>query len=223
MIDLIAVLCPYGPLRMMIEATQENNQELPAALIYTAMIWMMATPPSSPRSPVLVQVDHQVATSVAALLDNPQSSNDLTSRMEARNLTQEIELNDMGAQDATITPRRERQEEEEEEEEGLKLGLGDFVFYSVLVGRASLNDWITTVGTMLAVISGLIITIFILVLTRKPLPALPISIFFGILIYLVGSLTLVPLVQSLMTANVYPSAGLRNLIAGSQGLGFLYL
>ena len=105
--------------------------------------------------------------------------------------------------------------EEDEERQGLKLGLGDFVFYSVLVGRASLSDWVVTVGSILAVLSGLVLTILILVLKRKPLPALPISIFLGITVFLVGTLTLVPMIESLIIFN-NPGSVLRAGVASPQ-------
>jgi presenilin 1 len=36
----------------------------------------------------------------------------------------------------------------------IKLGLGDFIFYSVLVGRASLYDWMTVYASFISVIAG---------------------------------------------------------------------
>lgn len=55
-----------------------------------------------------------------------------------------------------------REEEEEDEGAGLpdaiKLGLGDFIFYSVLVGRAAMYDLLTAVAAYLAIIAGRAVT-----------------------------------------------------------------
>lgn len=102
------------------------------------------------------------------------------------------------------------------ERDGLKLGLGDFVFYSVLIARAgkcieglhlsllltqqcslALYDWITTICCTIAVLTGLTATIFLLAIYKRALPALPISIAFGVLFYFVAKTVLVPYISAL--------------------------
>nr|XP_057931210.1 presenilin-2 [Doryrhamphus excisus] len=168
--DLIAVLSPKGPLRMLVETAQERNEPIFPALIYSsAMAWAvgMANPADAERS------GHQTGD-------------------------EEAEQSDTEAE-------RRSFQEEELEERGVKLGLGDFIFYSVLVGKAAASgeDWNTTLACFVAILIGLCLTLLLLAIFKKALPALPISITFGLIFYFSTDFLVRPFMDDLAAHQFY--------------------
>jgi len=128
--DLFAVLCPRGPLKVLVETAQQRQEPIPALLYNAAVFFFMADKESQTPAP--------------------------------------------------------------QKRKGVKLGLGDFVFYSVLIGRASMFDMITVFSCFVAIITGLFLTLLLLAIFRKALPALPISIALGLQFYFITRIFLLP-------------------------------
>jgi presenilin 1 len=204
--DLFAVLSPYGPLKHLLKTAKERNQNI-EMLVYSVggIVWLMSSSgiPKQRVSPSTIPsrkeghglLDDDTIADVHSL----SSASNLVERnghgMEATDLDNDHPENQSENQDGSHREREGEESEEDEESSGLKLGLGDFVFYSVLTARAALSDWVTTIACIVAVTTGMTMTIILLALIRKALPALPISITFGIVFYAVSSIALLPYIQ----------------------------
>ncbi|XP_064484830.1 presenilin-1-like isoform X2 [Ornithodoros turicata] len=211
--DLVAVLCPKGPLRILVETAQERNEPIFPGLIYSsAMVWYVAgMADRDPFCPSQNQHGNPSDTSSASA-DTPTNQGDgsvtvVTPRMQdSRRRSQRRSLTHSGSdehlpgEDANSPPAVPHHEEER----GVKLGLGDFIFYSVLVGKASsYGDWNTTVACFVAILIGLCLTLLLLAIFKKALPALPISITFGLIFYFATSSLVQPFADSLASEQVF--------------------
>ncbi|KAG6520771.1 hypothetical protein ZIOFF_017831 [Zingiber officinale] len=184
--DLAAVLLPGGPLRLLVELAISRDEELPA-LVYEARPVEQNQPGAGRR---LWRERRDTATNSSSNLNGLEAGNPNPQSQEANLVVAEEDAAVSAVTAPLLPPQLERRREEDAEGIGLgssgaiKLGLGDFIFYSVLVGRAALYDFMTVYACYLAIMAGLAITLLLLAVYRKALPALPVSIALGILFYL---------------------------------------
>uniref|UniRef100_A0A336LV48 Presenilin n=1 Tax=Culicoides sonorensis TaxID=179676 RepID=A0A336LV48_CULSO len=236
--DLIAVLSPKGPLRILVETAQERNEQIFPALIYSSTILYSYIGMAQTTDPNITMTpsgneggstspgssDRRRESEGTPLVELGQSMNDILKRNEPdAGFTQEwaatsgnrverrqIEVQaNMGANPnrpefRTVTAEPMNQTFVPEEERGIKLGLGDFIFYSVLVGKASSSgDWNLTIACFVAILIGLSLTLLLLAMTRKALPALPISIAFGLIFYFATLLVVQPFADKLSSEQIF--------------------
>lgn len=227
--DLVAVLAPGGPLKLLVELASSRNEELPA-LIYearptvgpngrAAALGLFVAGVSEAQSTQSSSIELQ-ELQVVPIVNMNERDNDI--HIEGGGGDDSVAgvedfRNDEGERSPLVgnngnreeersplvevmgNERREPREREEIAERGIKLGLGDFVFYSVLVGRAAMYDLMTVYACYLAIISGLGCTLILLSVCRHALPALPISIALGVLFYFLTRLLMEPFIVGTAT------------------------
>ncbi|KPM09353.1 signal peptide peptidase-like protein [Sarcoptes scabiei] len=152
--DLIAVLTPCGPLNLMlglIKKRQKMREKvyLPPILIYSTFIANVSEEEESIKKNRLYEDEAPIERSLS-------KTNSLT--------------NDQSLSQEESPPLRQRTNRP-------NLGLGDFIFYSLLIGQVrKMFSLVTVWFAGLSIMSGLLGTLLCLSLFKRPLPALPISL-----------------------------------------------
>ncbi|XP_017973444.1 PREDICTED: presenilin-like protein At2g29900 [Theobroma cacao] len=205
--DLAAVLLPVGPLRLLVELAMSRDEDIPA-LVYEARP-VTHHDSGSGENTVQRRVWRERGNVRQDLVDNLNLNGNVVSDANTSVGTVQSSHNDtriarveegqVSERDAELSAplidhRMNSQDGMSAESlvlEGMglgssgaiKLGLGDFIFYSVLVGRAAMYDFMAVYACYLAIVAGLGITLMLLAFYQKALPALPVSIALGVLFY----------------------------------------
>jgi len=240
--DIIAVLCPAGPLRLLIDMATERGEEIPA-LIYTAGMadfdrsdfgdgrsgvmgittrkenlgwnrWINRRKTKERVAAKGNKIRHSEYESLRVSDDDRMAVNaqldELGTRIEHGQdeiVVQEMNVDDERVEISVLErepqPAIERrasgrqgvgdgevlrnEDDEDDATNPIKLGLGDFIFYSVLIGRAARTNIVVLTICIISVLTGLSLTILLLTFRRQALPALPISIMLGTTAYFVSA------------------------------------
>ncbi|WCJ35841.1 Presenilin-2 [Euphorbia peplus] len=191
--DLAAVLLPVGPLRLLVELAIARDEDIPA-LVYEAR------PVNSYDTRDTQRRTWRERRNVGNGSEEVSDQNSANSSHEAPILVRTEEGRERNELSAPLIDHRSNgarhgQQDNESDDNflldgiglgstgAIKLGLGDFIFYSVLVGRAAMYDFMTVYACYLAIIAGLGVTLMLLAVYQKALPALPVSIALGVLFY----------------------------------------
>jgi len=177
--DLFAVLCPRGPLKMLVDLAQERQEPIPALLYSGGGFIFMASG------------GNEIEEGSHTVIQNTNSDDSSHNLSETENNVNPPQDPENGRPSA---PKHRR---------SVKLGLGDFIFYSVLVGRAALYDIITVFTCFIGIITGLFFTLLLLALYNKALPALPISILLGLVFFFSTKMFLVPFVLTIGASSIF--------------------
>ncbi|XP_047966801.1 presenilin-like protein At2g29900 [Salvia hispanica] len=212
--DLAAVLLPGGPLRLLVELAMDRDEDIPA-LVYEARpvisdaglgdgvarrrVWREGRGDFDEDQ--RLRSDRLPDSSLGSYLyGESQSARNIVDAEDGRALggaselaaplMQHINIQMNSLENAASSDNMALEGIGLGSSGAIKLGLGDFIFYSVLVGRAAMYDFMTVYACYLAVIAGLGITLMLLAFYRKALPALPFSVLLGVLFYLLTRLLL---------------------------------
>jgi len=216
---------------MLVETAQERNEQIFPALIYSSTVMYAVVNTASsedevpaPASEAAVRPKRKergqreegngTRPAAAAAASSPGDEMDsgftptwregMEGRVEARR-ERVAAAPDSATRPRPAAPRTENNGfMDDEEERGVKLGLGDFIFYSVLVGKASSDgDWNTTLACFVAILIGLCLTLLLLAIFKKALPALPISIAFGLVFYFTTRKIVTPFTDRLASDQIF--------------------
>ncbi|KAM3716210.1 Presenilin spe-4 [Dirofilaria immitis] len=193
--DAFAVLAPIGPLRRINEKAHEYSDQVLRFLMFTA------------------EDRNNTSHIETAVVDKYDTQNELNENHEIISITildslEEVEdkrirrrktshlKNNTQAETVTIRAKFEKSNEQKNDRmkstvydalndgSSVRLGMGDFVFYSLLVGKAAAtHSAMCVVGSVIGILVGLIVTLTILSGDDETTPALPVSITIALLLH----------------------------------------
>jgi len=172
--DMIAVLLPFGPLYLLINLFQKRQLEVPPMMIYTTGLWFKNQ--NMNKNNIIIQKEFLLSKQLSSLNLIFISNNTLNYFNKQKfNI-----IKNMNASSDKKFSKKQRQTRKS------MLGLGDFIFYSILLAKTvftSKCNLFAIIIVYLCIIMGMLATTIILLILHRPLPALPISLLIGLIVF----------------------------------------
>uniref|UniRef100_A0A915CHR0 Presenilin n=1 Tax=Parascaris univalens TaxID=6257 RepID=A0A915CHR0_PARUN len=209
--DAFAVLAPIGPLRRINEKAHEYSAQVLRFLMFTAEDpqFIVENPQYSLRKSHLhakesiesnerrctineCESDNESNKSVTRTARSSTTDKNLSTENEGLRLRKRITTSDeseISDEESTINAQNDTSKiftayDALNDGSSIRLGMGDFVFYSLLVGKAAASgSALCTVGAAIGVLVGLLVTLSLFSKDDETTPALPVSIAFGLTIH----------------------------------------
>uniref|UniRef100_A0A0N4ZSG8 Presenilin n=1 Tax=Parastrongyloides trichosuri TaxID=131310 RepID=A0A0N4ZSG8_PARTI len=220
--DIFAVWSPSGPLKRVTERANQYNESI--------LKFMMFTAENDNEEKNIHSNDKKNVDSLDNNEDSEEYNEDITeeSYQDSIEESEEDSYNRKNSSDYYDNSSEEDEQENEyynyllrinerqneqceittamdalNDNKSVRLGLGDFIFYSLLIGKSAVDmSLISTIAAIFAILFGLLLTLVFLQKGDIVVPALPISIFLGMVFHF-GSLYLIePFLNDLHANNV---------------------
>jgi presenilin 1 len=169
--DMIAVLLPFGPLYLLINLFQKRKVEVPPMMIYTTGLWFRNQ--NMNANDLIIRKIFLLSSLNLLFLSNKT----LNYFSKQKNPTNRMKNNNASSNKQLSKKRPTRKS---------MLGLGDFIFYSILLAKTvftSQCNLFAIIIVYLCIIMGMLATTIILIILHRPLPALPISLLIGLAVF----------------------------------------
>ena len=171
--DVLAVLSPCGPLKKLIQAMKLKKKPL------TGLFFEVKLDNSINSKEVVKDVELAVVEEVKY---HPVSQVDDDVNIQTTNTIADVDSSSSSSNNNNNNDNKANKLKQ------IQLGLGDLVFYSVLTNQALTSPKggiVAFICCSITVLLGLLCTIYLLAKYRQPLPALPIGIVSGMLVYFI--------------------------------------
>lgn len=132
--DLFAVMTPIGPLRWLVDLVHEKGTPLPGLLFQADIVDAHVDPSAKARSSGSCGI-----ASGKAAQGGTGSQDHQKQGISASTSTTQTEATEAAVQSCKHRDDQQEDEYDEYDDKTIKLGLGDFIFYSVLVARAAMH------------------------------------------------------------------------------------
>lgn len=178
--DIFAVLTPLGPLRQITGKAQDYSEDILRFLMFTTTVEETHNN-NEIEERIVEEFMEEIEVLNQPLKEDAEVDEDLSHAWESE---RQVAGKDCSTEEECeiSEPVKEFQKSAQDalNDSSARLGMGDFVFYSLLVGKAAVSGSIfATIGAIFGVLAGLIITLTVLTDGDETTPALPVSIFLG--------------------------------------------